>query len=126
MSTPEICPFWGPNFLAPAARKFLELPLVEAILARPRREKMVVFIGFPLLETVFFFGRASGAVGALNTLDKSNFSPPQARKNRIYGDFPLENSVFLASLRFVFDAFLKEIALLQCKIHQVQTIMPSL
>ena len=31
----------------------------------------------------------------------------------MYGDFPLENSVFLASLRFVFDAFLKEIALLQ-------------
>ena len=31
----------------------------------------------------------------------------------MYGDFPLENSVFLASLRFFFDAFLKEIALLQ-------------
>ena len=31
----------------------------------------------------------------------------------MYGDFPLENNVFLASLRFFFDAFLKEIALLQ-------------
>ena len=103
---------FGSFFFARLRRAFA---LCIPIFARRRREKSH-FQDIPPLKTAFsriFFGRAFGAVCVLNALDKSNFSPPQARKNRMYRDFPLENSVFLPRSRFVFDVFLKEIALLQ-------------